>query len=38
MSLLFLSFFADFEIPNFQKNKITRIEIWVMHDIGKPKV
>ncbi|XP_036776973.2 ADP-ribosyl cyclase/cyclic ADP-ribose hydrolase 2 [Manis pentadactyla] len=31
-------FFADFEIPYFQKNKITRIEIWVMHDIGKPKV
>ncbi|XP_044082015.1 ADP-ribosyl cyclase/cyclic ADP-ribose hydrolase 2 isoform X2 [Neovison vison] len=31
-------FFADFEIPYFQKDKITRIEIWVMHEIGKPKV
>ncbi|KAK2490629.1 hypothetical protein MC885_018050 [Smutsia gigantea] len=31
-------FFADFEIPNFQKDKITHIEIWIMHDIGKPKV
>lgn len=31
-------FFADFEIPYLQKDKITRIEIWVMHDIGLPKV
>ncbi|XP_008825108.1 ADP-ribosyl cyclase/cyclic ADP-ribose hydrolase 2 isoform X1 [Nannospalax galili] len=31
-------FFADFEIPYLQKDKITRIEIWVMHDIGKPRV
>ncbi|XP_032189783.1 ADP-ribosyl cyclase/cyclic ADP-ribose hydrolase 2 isoform X1 [Mustela erminea] len=31
-------FFADFEIPYLQKDKITRIEIWVMHEIGKPKV
>lgn len=36
MSFLFLSFFADFEIPYFQKDKITRIEIWVMHEIGGP--
>ncbi|XP_040093490.1 ADP-ribosyl cyclase/cyclic ADP-ribose hydrolase 2 isoform X2 [Oryx dammah] len=31
-------FFADFEIPYLQKDKITRIEIWVMHEIGGPKV
>lgn len=31
-------FFADFEVPYFQKDKITRIEIWVMHEIGGPKV
>nr|XP_020735488.1 ADP-ribosyl cyclase/cyclic ADP-ribose hydrolase 2 [Odocoileus virginianus texanus] len=31
-------FFADFEIPYLQKDKITRIEIWVMHDIRGPKV
>lgn len=31
-------FFADYEIPYFQKDKITRLEVWVMHDIGKPKV
>ncbi|KAL0596561.1 ADP-ribosyl cyclase/cyclic ADP-ribose hydrolase 2 [Plecturocebus cupreus] len=31
-------FFADYEIPNFQKEKITQIEIWVMHEIGGPKV
>ncbi|XP_008065106.1 ADP-ribosyl cyclase/cyclic ADP-ribose hydrolase 2 [Carlito syrichta] len=31
-------FFADFEIPNFQKDKITWIEIWVMHEIGGPIV
>ena len=35
---VFLSFFADFEIPYLQKDKITRIEIWVMHEIGGPKV
>ncbi|KAK1346041.1 hypothetical protein QTO34_008510 [Cnephaeus nilssonii] len=29
-------FFADFEIPYLQKDKITRIEIWVMHEIGGP--
>ncbi|XP_073895540.1 ADP-ribosyl cyclase/cyclic ADP-ribose hydrolase 2 isoform X3 [Macaca fascicularis] len=31
-------FFADYEIPNLQKEKITRIEIWVMHEIGGPNV
>ncbi|XP_027795097.2 ADP-ribosyl cyclase/cyclic ADP-ribose hydrolase 2 isoform X3 [Marmota flaviventris] len=31
-------FFADFEIPYFQKDKITRIEIWVMHEIGGTNV
>nr|XP_012593010.1 ADP-ribosyl cyclase/cyclic ADP-ribose hydrolase 2 isoform X2 [Microcebus murinus] len=31
-------FFADYEVPYFQKDKITRIEIWVMHDIGRPNV
>nr|XP_003411412.2 ADP-ribosyl cyclase/cyclic ADP-ribose hydrolase 2 [Loxodonta africana] len=31
-------FFADYEIPNFQKDKITRFEIWVMHEIGGPNV
>ncbi|XP_003258551.1 ADP-ribosyl cyclase/cyclic ADP-ribose hydrolase 2 isoform X2 [Nomascus leucogenys] len=31
-------FFADYEIPNFQKEKITQIEIWVMHEIGGPNV
>lgn len=31
-------FFADFEVPYFQKDKITRIEIWVMHEIGGPNV
>ncbi|KAL1790249.1 ADP-ribosyl cyclase/cyclic ADP-ribose hydrolase 2 [Sigmodon hispidus] len=31
-------FFADFEIPYLQKDKITRIEIWVMHEVGGPKV
>ncbi|KAM5271700.1 ADP-ribosyl cyclase/cyclic ADP-ribose hydrolase 2 [Ctenodactylus gundi] len=31
-------FFADYEIPYFQKDKITRIEIWVMHEIGGPNV
>lgn len=31
-------FFADFEIPYLQKDKITRIDIWVMHEIGGPKV
>ncbi|XP_058156721.1 ADP-ribosyl cyclase/cyclic ADP-ribose hydrolase 2 isoform X2 [Dasypus novemcinctus] len=31
-------FFADFEIPYLQKDKITRIEIWVMHEIGGPTV
>ncbi|XP_037685356.1 ADP-ribosyl cyclase/cyclic ADP-ribose hydrolase 2 isoform X2 [Choloepus didactylus] len=31
-------FFADFEIPYLQKDKITRIEIWVMHEIGEPAV
>ncbi|XP_036982867.2 ADP-ribosyl cyclase/cyclic ADP-ribose hydrolase 2 [Artibeus jamaicensis] len=29
-------FFADFEVPYFQKDAITRIEIWVMHEIGGP--
>ncbi|XP_028621117.1 ADP-ribosyl cyclase/cyclic ADP-ribose hydrolase 2 [Grammomys surdaster] len=31
-------FFADFEIPYLQKDKVTRIEIWVMHDVGGPNV
>lgn len=31
-------FFADFEVPYFQKDKITRIEIWVMHEIGGPNL
>ncbi|KAM9237272.1 ADP-ribosyl cyclase/cyclic ADP-ribose hydrolase 2 [Dugong dugon] len=31
-------FFADYEIPYFQKDKITRFEIWVMHEIGGPNV
>ncbi|XP_057561840.1 ADP-ribosyl cyclase/cyclic ADP-ribose hydrolase 2 [Hippopotamus amphibius kiboko] len=31
-------FFADFELPYLQKDKITRIEIWVMHEIGQPNV
>ncbi|PNI76075.1 BST1 isoform 1, partial [Pan troglodytes] len=31
-------FFADYEIPNLQKEKITQIEIWVMHEIGGPNV
>lgn len=31
-------FFADFEIPYLQKDKITRIEIWVMHEVGGPHV
>ncbi|XP_075400627.1 ADP-ribosyl cyclase/cyclic ADP-ribose hydrolase 2-like isoform X2 [Tenrec ecaudatus] len=31
-------FFADYEIPFLQKDKITRIEVWVMHDIGRPNV
>lgn len=30
-------FFADHEIPHLQKEKITRIEVWVMHEIGRPK-
>ncbi|XP_066240926.1 ADP-ribosyl cyclase/cyclic ADP-ribose hydrolase 2 [Saccopteryx leptura] len=29
-------FFADFEVPYFQRGKITRVEIWVMHEIGGP--
>ncbi|XP_075399711.1 ADP-ribosyl cyclase/cyclic ADP-ribose hydrolase 2 [Tenrec ecaudatus] len=32
------SFFADYEIPFLQKDKITRIEVWVMHEIGGPIV
>ncbi|XP_015993902.1 ADP-ribosyl cyclase/cyclic ADP-ribose hydrolase 2 isoform X2 [Rousettus aegyptiacus] len=31
-------FFAEFEVPYFQKDKITRIEIWVMHEIGGPNL
>uniref|UniRef100_G1PDE7 ADP-ribosyl cyclase/cyclic ADP-ribose hydrolase n=2 Tax=Myotis lucifugus TaxID=59463 RepID=G1PDE7_MYOLU len=31
-------FFADFEIPYLQKDKITRIEIWIMHEIGGPNL
>ncbi|XP_051821330.1 ADP-ribosyl cyclase/cyclic ADP-ribose hydrolase 2 [Antechinus flavipes] len=29
-------FFADYEIPYFQKDKVTRFEIWIMHEIGGP--
>ncbi|XP_025034204.1 ADP-ribosyl cyclase/cyclic ADP-ribose hydrolase 2 isoform X3 [Pelodiscus sinensis] len=29
-------FFADYELPNLQKDRISRIEIWVMDDIGGP--
>nr|KAF6391386.1 bone marrow stromal cell antigen 1 [Pipistrellus kuhlii] len=29
-------FLANYEIPNLQKDKVTRVEIWVMHDIGGP--
>ncbi|XP_074085856.1 ADP-ribosyl cyclase/cyclic ADP-ribose hydrolase 2 isoform X1 [Macrotis lagotis] len=29
-------FFADYEIPNFQKDKVTQFEIWIMHEIGGP--
>ncbi|XP_018426661.1 PREDICTED: ADP-ribosyl cyclase/cyclic ADP-ribose hydrolase 2, partial [Nanorana parkeri] len=28
------SFLADYEIPNFQKDKVTKFNIWVMDDIG----
>ncbi|KAM7154853.1 ADP-ribosyl cyclase/cyclic ADP-ribose hydrolase 2 [Molossus nigricans] len=31
-------FLADYEIPYLQKDKITRIEIWVMHEIGGPNL
>lgn len=31
-------FFADYEVPYLQKDKVTRIEIWVMHEIGGPKL
>ncbi|XP_054437808.1 ADP-ribosyl cyclase/cyclic ADP-ribose hydrolase 2 [Pteronotus mesoamericanus] len=31
-------FFADYEVPYFQKHKITRIEIWIMHEIGGLKL
>ncbi|XP_043828694.1 ADP-ribosyl cyclase/cyclic ADP-ribose hydrolase 2 isoform X2 [Dromiciops gliroides] len=31
-------FFADYEIPNFQKDKITQFEIWIMHEIGGPYI
>ncbi|KFQ43004.1 ADP-ribosyl cyclase 2, partial [Nestor notabilis] len=29
-------FFADYEIPNLQKDKISQIAIWVVDDIGGP--
>ncbi|XP_045690429.1 ADP-ribosyl cyclase/cyclic ADP-ribose hydrolase 2 [Phyllostomus hastatus] len=29
-------FFADFEVAYLQKDKVTHIEIWVMHEIGGP--
>ncbi|KAM4855015.1 ADP-ribosyl cyclase/cyclic ADP-ribose hydrolase 2 isoform 2-T2 [Thomomys bottae] len=31
-------YFADYEIPHFQKDKITRFEVWVMHEIGGPYI
>ncbi|XP_068123735.1 ADP-ribosyl cyclase/cyclic ADP-ribose hydrolase 2 [Hyperolius riggenbachi] len=32
------SFLADYEIPNFQKDKVTQINIWVMDEIGGANV
>ncbi|NWX84012.1 BST1 hydrolase, partial [Nothoprocta pentlandii] len=29
-------FFADYEIPNLQKDKISKIVIWVVDDIDGP--
>uniref|UniRef100_A0A8D0H577 ADP-ribosyl cyclase/cyclic ADP-ribose hydrolase n=1 Tax=Sphenodon punctatus TaxID=8508 RepID=A0A8D0H577_SPHPU len=29
-------FFAVYELPNFQKEKISEIQIWVMDDVGGP--
>ncbi|NXF06239.1 BST1 hydrolase, partial [Smithornis capensis] len=31
-------FFADYEIPNLQKDKISQVAIWVMDDIKGPDV
>lgn len=31
-----ISFFADYEIPNLQKGKISQIVIWVVDDIEGP--
>lgn len=32
----FIRFFADYEIPNLQKDKISKIVIWVVDDIQGP--
>ncbi|NWZ92975.1 BST1 hydrolase, partial [Nesospiza acunhae] len=29
-------FFADYEIPNFQKDKISQVVIWVVDEIEGP--
>ncbi|NWI53379.1 BST1 hydrolase, partial [Calyptomena viridis] len=31
-------FFADYEIPNLQKDKISQIVIWVVDDIEGPDI
>lgn len=31
-----IRFFADYEIPNLQKDKISKIVIWVVDDIQGP--
>ncbi|NXL84304.1 BST1 hydrolase, partial [Alectura lathami] len=31
-------FFADYEIPNLQRDKISKIVIWVVDDIGGPNI
>ncbi|NXA11625.1 BST1 hydrolase, partial [Sapayoa aenigma] len=31
-------FFADYEIPNLQKDKISQVTIWVVDDIERPDI
>ncbi|NWR51047.1 BST1 hydrolase, partial [Regulus satrapa] len=31
-------FFADYEIPNLQKSKISQVVIWVVDDIEGPDI